>query len=220
MNIPHLKSLRLPAVALAVGLLFGLGAGQVQVKKERKVHQDELKEKDRKIAFIQKKMAEEKAEATGSLEQQCRDDMSKLQVALRGEKKKTAALSGRAAALAEEAQKLDAKARAADETTAKTTLKLQETLRSNKDLDRELKKTAEEKQSLQAELKRTIKKLGGQLATLSEQAQQLEAKARMADETAAKTKRELQETQRSKEDLDRELKNKPQLGADGITVSR
>lgn len=220
MNIPNLKTLRLPAVALAVGLLFGLGAGQMQVKKERKVHQGELKEKDRKFALIQKKMAEEKTEATGSLEQQCRDDMSKLQAALLGEKKKTKVLSGRVTTLAEESLKLDAKARAADETTARTTLKLQEAVQSNKDLDRELKKTAEEKQSLQAELKRTVKKLGGQLATLSEQAQQLEAKARMADETAAKTKRELQETQRSKEDLDRELKNKPQSGTDGIVVSR
>jgi chromosome segregation ATPase len=216
----HLRTLRLPAVALAVGLLFGLGAGQMQVKKEREIHQGELKEKDRKFALIQKKMAEEKAEATALLEQQCRDDMRKLQASLRGERKKAKVLSGRVTTLAEEAQKLDVKARAADETTARTTLKLQETLRSNKDLDRELKKTAEEKQSLQVELKRTVKKLGGQLATLSEQAQQLEAKARMADETTVKTKRELQETQRSKEDLDRELKNKPQLGTDGIAVSR
>jgi chromosome segregation ATPase len=160
MKIPPIQKLTLPAVALAAGLLIGLGVGQMQVKKEQKVCQDKIKEKDRKIAFIQKKMAEEKAEATSSLEQKCRDDVNKLQAAFQSEKKKTGALSGQVAALTGQVQKLDVRIKTADDTTAKRAQELQEALRNNKDLDRELKKTAGEKQALQADLKRTTRELG------------------------------------------------------------
>jgi chromosome segregation ATPase len=155
-----MQKLKLPAVALAAGLLIGLGAGQMQVKKEQTICRDKIKEKDRKIAFIQKKMTEEKAETTGSLEQKCRDDMNKLQAALQSEKKKAGALSGQVGTLTEQVQKLEARIKAADERADETKQELQEALQNNKDLDRELRKTAGEKQTLQADLKRTTRELG------------------------------------------------------------
>jgi hypothetical protein len=160
MKIPTIQKLVLPAVAVAAGLLIGMGVGQMQVKKEQKICQDKIKEKDKKIAFIQKKMSEEKFEATSSLEQKCRDDVNRLQDALMLEKKKTGALSGKVGTLTEQVQKLDVRIKTADETTAKTKHELQEALRNNKDLDRELRKTAGEKQILQTDLKRTTRELG------------------------------------------------------------
>lgn len=159
MKIPPIKQLILPAVALAAGLLVGLGVGQTQVNKEQQICKDKIKEKDKKIAFIQRKMSEEKTEATGMLEQKCRDDANKLQAALLIEKKKTGTLSGQVGTLTEQVQKLDVRIKAAEETTAKTKHELQEVLRNNKDLDRDLKKSASEKQALQADLKRTTREL-------------------------------------------------------------
>ena len=176
MKISTLQKSILPAVALAAGLLIGLGVGQMQVNKEQKICLDKMKEKDRKIAFIQKKMSEEKNEATSTLEQKCRDDANKLQEVLLVEQKKTGTLSGRVRALTEQVQKLDMRIKTADETTAKTKQELQEALRNNKDLDRELKKTAGEKQALQADLKRTTRELGtctsnnAELALIAEEA--------------------------------------------------
>jgi len=155
-----MQKFTLPAVALAVGLLIGLGVGQMQVKKEQKIYLDKVKEKEKKIAFIQKMMTEEKAEATGSLEQKCNDDMNKLQAAIHIERKKTADLSGQVGTLTEQVQKQEARANAADEKNAKIRQDLQEAMRNNKDLDRELKKTAGEKQAVQADLKRTTRELG------------------------------------------------------------
>jgi len=159
MKISAIQKLILPAVAMAAGLLIGLGVGQMQVNKEQKICQDKIKEKDKKIAFIQKKMSEEKAEATITLEQKCRDDANKLQDSLMNEQKKTGTLSGRVRTLTVQVQKLDMRIKAADETTAKTKQELQEALRNGKDLDRELKKTASEKQAFQADLKRTTRDL-------------------------------------------------------------
>ncbi len=158
--MPPLNTLKVPAATLAVGLLVGLGVGQFQVAGEQKSCQDKLKEKDRKISFIQRKMTEEKAEATGSIEQKCRDDGDRLQAALQGEKKRAGALSAQVSALTGQVQQLDAGIKAADAALAKTKQNLQETQRHNQDLDRDLKKTAGEKQNLQAELKRTTRELG------------------------------------------------------------
>jgi len=160
MKIPPIQKLTIPAVAMAAGLLIGLGVGQMQVSKEQKICQDKIKEKDKKIAFIQKKLTEEKAAATSSLEQACRDDMNKLQTALQGEKKKAGTLKGQVKTLTEQVQKLDVRVKAADETTVRTKQELQEAQRNNKELDHELKKTTSEKQALQAELKKTTRELG------------------------------------------------------------
>jgi len=160
MNIPPIQKLIIPAIALAAGLIIGLGFGQMQVNKEQKICQDKIKEKDKKIAFIQKKMSEEKAAATSNLEQKCLDDANKLQAELMSEKKKAGILGGKVASLNGQLQKLDVRIKAADETVARTKQELQEAFRSNKDLDRELKKTAGEKQALQTDLKRTTRELG------------------------------------------------------------
>jgi chromosome segregation ATPase len=160
MNIPQMQNLKIPALALAAGLFLGLGAGQLQVKKEQKVCQDRIKEKDKKIAFIQKKLTEEKSEATSSLEQRYQDEAAKLQAALASEKKRAGALSGQVAMLTDQSQKQEARLKAVDEAAARTKQELQEAQRSNKDLDRDLKKTAGEQQSLQADLKRVNRELG------------------------------------------------------------
>ncbi len=159
-KLPQSRDIIIPVAALIAGLIIGLGVGQMLVKKEQKSCQDKIKEKDKKIAFIQKKTSEEKAEATSSLEQQCRDDVNKLQTALNSEKKKSGALSGQVGTLTEQAQKLEVRIKTADDTTSKTKQELQEALRNIKDLDRELKTTTGEKQALQADLKRTTRELG------------------------------------------------------------
>jgi len=160
MKLPPLQTLKVPAAVLAAGLLIGLGVGQMQVTGEQKSCQDKLKEKDRKIAFIQRKMAEEKAEATGSIEQKCQDDVNRLQASLQGEKKRAGVLGAQVSTLTGQVQQLDARIRTADEALGRTKQDLQEALRHSKDLDRDLKKTAGEKQALQTDLKRTARELG------------------------------------------------------------
>ncbi|HUI45124.1 MAG TPA: hypothetical protein VL122_03900 [Nitrospirota bacterium] len=160
MKVPPIQKFTLPVVTLAAGLLIGLGVGQMQVMKEQKICQEKVREKDKRIAFIQKKATEERAEATSSLEQQCSDNVNKLQVALLSEKKKTTNLGSQVGTLTEQVQKLEVRVKAADEIAAKTKQDLQEALRNNKDLDRELKKTDGEKQAVQADLKRMTRELG------------------------------------------------------------
>lgn len=160
MKMPQMQKIIPFAVALAIGLLMGLGVGQMQVKKEQKIGQDKLKERDRKIAFIQQKMSDEKTEATSSLEQKYRDDVNKLQIALNAAKKNAGAVNGQVAALNEQVRKLEQRITLADEAAAKTKQELHEAQRNAKDLDRELKKTAGEKQTLQADLKKTTRELG------------------------------------------------------------
>ncbi len=160
LKMPPLQKLTVPAVAVAIGLLVGFGLGQLQLHKEQKIWQDKVRERDKKISFIQKKLTEEKAEATGWLEQKCRDDATKLETALQGEKKRASSLQVQVASLNDQVQKQDAKIRATEDSAAKTRQELQEAQRANKDLDRELKKTAGEKQSAQTELKRTTREPG------------------------------------------------------------
>ena len=163
MKKPLIQKLILTAIALAAGLLIGLGVGQMQVSKEQKLCQEKIREKDKKIAFIMKKLDEEKAEATSTtstIEQRCRDDVNKLQDELMTEKKKTETYSGRARTLKEQVQKFEVRITAADEATAKTKQELQEALRSNKELGGELRKLTGEKQALQADLKRRAGELG------------------------------------------------------------
>jgi chromosome segregation ATPase len=160
MKKPQLDKLKIPAAALAAGLIIGLVAGQVRVSNEQKICQEKIKEKDKKMVFMQKKLSDEKAEATGSLEQRYQDDVNKLQTALQGEKRKATGLTAQAGTLTEQVQKLEARVKSADETTAKTKQSLEEAQRSNKELDKELKKITGEKQALQADLKKTTKELG------------------------------------------------------------
>ncbi|HXY55554.1 MAG TPA: hypothetical protein VEM40_12875 [Nitrospirota bacterium] len=161
--MPLIQKLILTTIALAVGLLIGLGFGQMQIGKEQKICQEKMREKDKKIAFMMTKLNEEKAQAastTSTIEQRCRDDVNKLQDELVTEKKKTETYSGRARTLKEQVQKLDDRITAADEAAAKTKQELQETLRSNKELGGELRKAAGEEQALQSEIKKIARELG------------------------------------------------------------
>jgi len=162
-KISQLKKVIIPVVALLIGLSIGLGVGHLQLKKEQKIFQDKIKESGKKMAFIQKKMAEEKDEATASLGQKCQSDTDKLQ----NDKK---ALSAQLAKLKEQKKDLDAKIEIKNKETedliAKNKKDLQETgkkydqaIQQNKDLERNLKKVNGEKDNLQAQLKKTTKEL-------------------------------------------------------------
>ncbi|HVO65469.1 MAG TPA: hypothetical protein VMT12_03210 [Syntrophales bacterium] len=160
LQLSKLKKIIIPAAALLVGLTVGLGIGQFQVKKEQRISQEKIKEAGKKIAYIQKKMADEKNEATVSLEKKCQEDIEKLQ----NEKK---ALGGQVGKLKEQMQNLETKIKESDESYAKTKKELQETERKyakaaqhNKELDRDLKKVTGEREYLQSELKKTTKALG------------------------------------------------------------
>lgn len=164
-NLQWLK-IAIPVVALAIGLGIGFGVSNIQIKKEEKVFQNKIKEANKKIAFIQKRMEDEKAEAIVSMEQKCQGDRDKFDK-LRNENK---TLGGQLVKLKEQTQKLEMKVKESDEAYARTKKEsdeayartkkeLQEMDRNNKDLDNKLKKTAGEKQTLQAELKKTTRDL-------------------------------------------------------------
>lgn len=155
----QVKKIIIPAVALAIGLVIGLGVGQYQLKKEQKICQDKIREANKKVAFFQKKMAEDKSEAMTSLEQseqKCRGELDQLHVTLIRERK---TLTGQLGAVKEQAQKLEIQARASEETSTKLKKELRESDRSNKELEAGLKKTTGEKQALQADLKKTTQEV-------------------------------------------------------------
>ena len=170
-----LSKIMFPIVALMVGLIIGLGIGRLQVQKEQKVSQDKMKEANKKIAYIQKKMADEKNEATVSVEQKCQSDLDRLQ----SEKKALEVQLGKAREQArsleakmegemkEQARNLEAKLKQAEEVSAKTRKELQEEKQKyaqasqhGKDLEREQEKMMTEKKALQAELEKTTRNLG------------------------------------------------------------
>ncbi len=159
-KLPPRRSIIAFVAALVAGLVIGLGVGQIQVNKEQKVCRDNVKEANKKAAYFQQKMEEEKSVAMVSLEQkerQCRGDVDKLQASLQKEKR---VLGAQLTKLQEQAQSLEMKLKQTDEAFAKTKGELQATERTNKDLNLELKKTKTEKQSLTTELKRTTRDLG------------------------------------------------------------
>jgi hypothetical protein len=158
------KKIIIPVVALVIGLAIGLGIGQMQVKKEEKISIDKIKEANRKIAFVQKKLTEEKNEATGSIEQQYQGDLDKLQNEKKG-------LAGQLGKLKDQIQKMDLKIRESAEASARTKKEADEAaVRARKELykvelnsqelDDKLKKVTGEKQALHAELKKTTQSLG------------------------------------------------------------
>jgi myosin protein heavy chain len=177
---PVFLKIIIPLVALSIGLIIGLGLGHSKMKTEQKVFQDKIKEANRKIAFLQEKMTEEKTGAI-SIEQQCQGELDKLDK-LQNEKK---ALGEQLGKLKEQMQPLEMKVKESDETSAKarklemkvkeldeasakTKKELQEMERSSKDLDRELKKITGEKQTLQAELKKKDQEFGSCVANNAE----------------------------------------------------
>ncbi|HUN55815.1 MAG TPA: hypothetical protein VMU29_11725 [Smithella sp.] len=162
-QLAQLQKYIIPVVAIAVGLVLGLGIGQLQLKKEQKIFQDRMKESSKKLTFIQKKMTDEKNEATASLGQQCQGEMDKLQ----NEKK---ALSSQLAKLKGQKKDLETRIEAKNKemedliTNNKKDLqdagkKYDQIVQHGKDLERDLKKVKGEKDTLQAQLKKTNQKL-------------------------------------------------------------
>jgi chromosome segregation ATPase len=158
------KTIVIPLAALVIGLVIGLGIGHIQVRQEQKVSQDKIKEANKKIAFVQKRMAEENNDATVSIQQQCQGDLDKLQ----NEKK---SLAAQLVKLKDQIQQRDMKIRESVEASARTKREsdeaavrakkeLQEMERNSQELDNKLKKITGEEQVLQAELKKTTQSLG------------------------------------------------------------
>lgn len=170
MNIktsPLLQKIIFTVLVLVVGLLVGLGVGQLQVKKERKTSEDRIKEANKKIAFMQKKMSEEKANSVRTAQQQCEGNLEALQ-RLEDEKK---SLGFQAARLKEQINKLETQAKESAETLARTTKESDETSAKLKketqgleqsitEQEQALKKAAGEKQALQADVKKKTQELG------------------------------------------------------------
>jgi len=154
----------IPVAALIMGLAVGLGIGHMQVGKAQQIAQDKIKEANRKIAFVQKKMTEEKNEETDSIEQQCKGDLDKLQI----EKKD---LTGQLGNLKNQIQKMDLKIMESAEAAARTkkesyeaAVRAQKEIHkvelNNQELDDKLKKMTGEKLALDAELKKTAQSFG------------------------------------------------------------
>lgn len=155
-----LSKIIIPVVTLMVGLIIGLGIGQAQIKKEQRIFQDKIREANKKIAFVQKRMADEKTEATLSVEQKCQNDLERLQT----EKK---VLGDQLGKLKEETRNLQAKIEAEEEASAKTKKELQEekqkyaqALQHSRDLERDQAKMTAEKQAVQTELEKTTRTVG------------------------------------------------------------
>ena len=174
-KLPQIQKIIVPAVALAVGLTIGLGTGYFQIKKEQKITQSKIAEANKKVAFIQKKMTEEKSETASSMEQQYRSDLDKIE-------KEKIALGGQLGKFKTQAQTLEAKISEADKEAALMKKELQElgskyahAVQENKDLDGSLKKVTGEKQALHAGLQKTTNDLGqcvinnAKLSVLSEE---------------------------------------------------
>jgi len=158
MQIP-IRNIAIPVAALVIGLIIGLGVGHIQIQKEQKICQDKIKEANKKVAFFQKKMTEDKTEAMAALEQNehlCRAELDKLQLTLRNERK---ALTGQLETLKEQSQKFEKQAKVSEEESAKTRKELWELEQKNKELEQGLKKINGEKQALQTSSKKTTQEL-------------------------------------------------------------
>ena len=160
------KKLLIPVMALAVGLGAGWGTGQVHLKKERQVFQEKIRDAGKKMAFIQKKMADEKNEATVTVEQKCRTDMDRQQKELK-------ALGAQAGRMKEQMRQLEVNLKEAKEAkdAADKSLagirkerhdleqKHAQSIQKGRDLERDVKKLSGEQESLQAELKKAHSQL-------------------------------------------------------------
>ncbi len=135
----------IPLAALIIGLIIGLSIGNSRVNKEREAAHEKIKEAGKKVAFMQKKMAEGKYETSVS-EQQSQAELDKL----RSERQ---ALDAQLIKLNGQMQGQELRIKASEEAAVRADKEVREMGRKNKDLDSELKKLTEEKQALQAGLK-------------------------------------------------------------------
>ncbi len=154
----------IPVAALVIGLVIGLGIGHMQVKKEQQIAQDKVREANKRIAFVQKKMTEEKNEETDSIEQQCKGDLDKLQSEKKG-------LTGQLGDLKDRMQKMDMKIRElveasvrtkkeSDEAAVRAQKEIHKMELNSQELDNKLKKMTEGKLALQSDLKKSTQSLG------------------------------------------------------------
>ncbi|HKN18670.1 MAG TPA: hypothetical protein VJW95_02650 [Dissulfurispiraceae bacterium] len=154
----------IPVAALVIGLAIGLGIGHMQVRKEQHISQDKVREANKRIAFVQKKMTEEKNEETDSIEQQCKGDLDKLQSEKKG-------LAGQLGQLKVQVQSMELKARESSQASARAKKESDEAaVRAQKEihkmelnsqeLDEKNKKMTGEKLALDAELKKTTQSFG------------------------------------------------------------
>jgi chromosome segregation ATPase len=172
-QMARLQKIIIPAVTLMIGLIIGLGVGQFQIKKEQEVLQDKMKEASKKMAFIQRKMADEKNEATVSIEQRCQNDLDRLE----NEKK---ALGAQLVKLKEQARTLEAKKEA-------------EMKEQAHNLEAKIKQAEEALTRTQKELHEERQRHAQASAQASQQARSLEAKIKQAEEALTRTQKELQE---------------------------
>ncbi len=158
-------------VLLAIGLLVGLGIGQLRVSEEQKQFEAKMKEANRKIVFLQKK-ADASAEETRTALQQCQLDAEKL-AKLEDEKDALVIQLGKlkdqaracelqvreCAEAAAQAKKFETQLREADQAKEKARKDLQDAEQRNKVLDQEMKQVAGEKQGVLADLKKKQQEL-------------------------------------------------------------
>jgi len=164
MGISGLKKYIVPFVAAAVGLAIGLGVGSVNVKKEQKVFEEKIKDANKKMSYMKRKMSEEKSEATAYIERQRQAEIEALQgekTALQGQMHKSRELAKTLGLKIREAEEAAARSKKeSDESHARASRQIQELQASGNELESRLKKTGAEKQSLQAELAKTGSDLG------------------------------------------------------------
>jgi chromosome segregation ATPase len=166
-ELPLLKKKSVPIIALALGLVFGLGIGFMKLNAEQNVFQEKMKEANKKIAYLQKKMSEDKNE-TIALEQRCQADLTQV-------KQEKSVAAGQLKKAKEQAKTLEANLKSSEEAIAATKKELRETAQKKSELDLDLKKTTTEKQALQGELKKRSKELtqcstnNAELSMLSEE---------------------------------------------------
>jgi chromosome segregation ATPase len=158
-QMPQLKKILIPAAAVVVGLVVGLGIGQFQIKKEQKIFQEKIKESNKRMTYLQKKMADEKNETTAAMEGRYQAELKKIQ-------DEKSALGGQLGKLKEQTGSLEKKIKESDENTAKTRKEIQDVnqkyaqaAQHGKDLERDLKKVKGEKEALQGELKAATRSL-------------------------------------------------------------
>lgn len=168
MGISNLKKFIVPFVAAAVALAIGLGVGSVNVKKEQKVFEEKLKETNKKLSYMKRKMSEEKSEATAFIERQSQAEVEALQgqmAALQGQVHRSRELAKTLGAKLKDAEEASARGKKeSEEALARARKIIQELETAGNELDGRLKKTSSEKQSLQAELAKTGQNFNKSLA--------------------------------------------------------
>lgn len=159
-KLPDLARMKVPAAALALGIALGLGGGYFMVQKEKGIAQDKIKEATRKIAFLQKKLTDEKNETIMGIEQKCQSETDQLRKEKSALEAQVSQMKTRTHTLEEQYRQADASLQKYKKDYQETEKKMADAVKHNRELERDLKKTTGEKQALQSELKKTGLVLG------------------------------------------------------------